>query len=232
MNVFMKWPTRWSLNQTKRIGECFLHCSLLILIQSFESMLFQGQVGRKGSKFVYWKSLGKWLRKEEAILHISWVQNHNELRRWPKARGYMIYQTYHTLWGKIRWTAYRREFLIGIQKYTYEKCVECHLIFSQHFMWHLSQGLQPFLSFFFIMFEFIYLFVIIQKEQCRLIPSYNGLLHKPVFTKVFQLNLQKSPWGWRREWATRCNFIFQAENRSADISTKRNLWARYRCFCL
>ena len=56
-----------------------------------------------------------------------------------------------------------------------------------------------FFKLFFIMFEFIYLFVIIQKEQCRLIPSYNGLLHKPVFTKVFQLNLQKSPWGWRRE---------------------------------
>ena len=157
MNVFMKWPTRWSLNQTKRIGECFLHCSLLILIQAFESMLFQGQVGRKGSKFVYWKSLGKWLRKEEAILHVSWVQNHNESRRWPKAWGYMIYQTYHTLWGKIRWTAYRREFLIGIQKYTYEKCVECHLIFSQHFMWHLSQGLQPFLSFFYHVW--IHLFV-------------------------------------------------------------------------
>ena len=49
------------------------------------------------------------------------------------------------------------------------------------------------LKLFFIMFEFIYLFVIIQKEQCRLIPSYNGLLPKPVFTKVFQLNLQKSP---------------------------------------
>ena len=50
---FHELPTRWSLNQTKWIAECFLHCSLLILIQLFESMLFQGQVGREGSKFVY-----------------------------------------------------------------------------------------------------------------------------------------------------------------------------------
>ena len=50
---FHELPTWWSLNQSKWIGECFLHCSLLILIQLFESMLFQGQVGREGSKFVY-----------------------------------------------------------------------------------------------------------------------------------------------------------------------------------
>lgn len=50
---FHELPTWWSLNQTKWIGECFFHCSLLILIQLFESMLFQGQVGREGSKFVY-----------------------------------------------------------------------------------------------------------------------------------------------------------------------------------
>ena len=50
---FHDLPTWWSLNQTKWIGECFFHCSLLILIQLFESMLFQGQVGREGSKFVY-----------------------------------------------------------------------------------------------------------------------------------------------------------------------------------
>ena len=50
---FHELPTRWSLNQTKWIGEGFLHCSLLVVIQLFESMLFQGQVERKGSKFVY-----------------------------------------------------------------------------------------------------------------------------------------------------------------------------------
>ena len=50
-----------------------------------------------------------------------------------------------------------------------------------------------------------------------MIPSYNGLLYKPVFTKVFQMNLEKPIWAWRREWATRCNFNFQTKDRLADI---------------
>lgn len=132
----------------------------------------------------------------------------------------MIYQTYHTLWKKIRRNSILARIPHGDPNIHLWKLRRLSRHFLPTFHVKLIAKAPTFFKFFLIMFEFIYLFVIIQKNSnvdwSRAITVY--------YTNSFYEGISTEPTktylGCRREWTTRRNFNFQTEDRSADISKK------------